>query len=71
MINPGIKAVLYVVILFILVMGSGCSYFRQAPREDDSGAISFSLPDLFSGEKLSFPDDFQDQIVYLVYFANG
>ncbi len=56
---------------YLLTAGQGCTLLRQAPEEGDGSVITFSLPELFTGEEVTFPDDFEDQVVYLIYFANG
>lgn len=59
--------------LFLLAAGPGCSLFRQQDSvpEAEEDKITFSAADLFTGETLHFPDDFPDQVVYLVFFADG
>jgi hypothetical protein len=64
---------LFLIILFIGAAGLGCRLFRQ--QDPDSGAdedaITFNALELFTRNALQFPDDFPDQAVYLVFFADG
>ncbi len=67
-----IAAVMFVT-MFLLSTGPGCSLFRQQDPvpEAEEDTITFSAADLFTGETLHFPDDFPDQVVYLIFFADG
>ena len=68
-------AVVIFITLLLLAAGSGCRLFRQeesAPGTDTEDDLkSFTATALFSGEQLHFPDDFPEQAVYLLFFADG
>ena len=70
-------AALFFVVMLLLAAASGCGLFgrqNSGPGVDpgpEESMSNFSAPELFSGEIISFPGDFEGRVVYLVFFANG
>jgi hypothetical protein len=72
-------------LLFVLVAGliTGCGKFTSgtpqngspnqppAPVKDAEYEISFTANELFTGESVNFPADFQGEVVYLGFYLYG
>jgi uncharacterized protein YpmB len=76
-----IKSIFIALLVFLLLAAAaGCNLFRQAepppgPGEEDAAdqtdLTRFTASELFTGREVHYPADFQERVMFLVYFLNG